>query len=120
MPDCARSKTALDIVEYNHRPGIAELYNTFMPIKDHFHDDRDLSQDISKVTLKSFFEGAGKSETRKDTQRVFFWGILSVLLLINHFYWFVWVEDDGQRVVQLEPHPSYFHYQAARIRHFIE
>ena len=69
--------------------------------------------------MRSFLKGAGKSETRNDTQRVFLWGVLSVVLMVNHFYWFVLMEDDDQRVVQLEPHPSFFHYQAPRIRQFV-
>jgi len=64
-------------------------------------------------------EGVGKSETRNDTQRVFLWGVLSVVLMVNHFYWFVLMEDDDQRVVQLEPRPSYFHHHTPRIRQFV-
>ena len=60
MPDCPKSKAALDLAEFNHRPALAEMQKKLKVVDDYFADDAELSQDISNMTLRSFLKGCLK------------------------------------------------------------
>jgi hypothetical protein len=86
------------------------MHRNVFPVRDTFADDYLLSEDVRKMTLRSFLVGAGRKETRTDLHRLAFWGPTCVVFLAAFFYAFLWLVDDEQQIIQLEPHASSYHY----------
>lgn len=80
------------------------MHRKFIPVRHHFADDHELSQSLQNVTLRSFFSGVTKSETRNDLQMLAIWWTTAFVAGCIYFYLYLFNKDDEQQIVQIEPH----------------
>lgn len=117
MPECELSRAALREVAATHRPGLVDFHYKFPFNEPQFADDRLPSCDITKLSLLTFLKECLKKETRTDAHRLLMWVVCAVVTLAVQLGVALQMGDYVQKIVYLEPHEKFYHYNANETQH---
>lgn len=77
---------------------------------DEFIGDNELSEDITKMTLKNFIKEGISKQTRTHLHQYAFWLMVAAIfgsISLTHLFLY---SDYKQQNIMFEPDPSYEHY----------